>query len=212
MFSNIGELQSFYHTRAGILIRRLVKGRLRALIEPLIGRETCVGLGFCTPYLDIFQNEKNMVLNLMPSSRGHQIWPDQRNQKNKTASVLSTELPLPSNSVDCVFLMHFLEYAEYPEAALQEIWRVLKSTGHLVLVVPNRSSIWARCDWSPFGHGRPFSTLQLRRLLQECLFVWEKDTPTLFFPPVRWRLKPTKGLGAPVLKPSLKPLVSKKDV
>jgi hypothetical protein len=47
----------------------------------------------------------------------------------------------------------------------------LSPQGRLLLVVPNRTSLMALLDNSPFGNGRPFSTAQLRQLLTDSLYT-----------------------------------------
>jgi ubiquinone/menaquinone biosynthesis C-methylase UbiE len=51
------------------------------------------------------------------------------------------QLPFADNSMDVVTMLAVLEHIEAEEAVLQEIYRVLKPTGKLVLTVP---SIWAQ--------------------------------------------------------------------
>ena len=48
--------------------------------------------------------------------------------------------------------------------------------------------MWARRDWSPFGHGRPFSASQIENALEEALFSVQDHRNALFMPPVKWRL------------------------
>jgi hypothetical protein len=71
---------------------------------------------------------------------------------------------------------------------LQEAWRVLVGQGRLLMIVPNRSGIWARIDSTPFGHGTPYSLGQIRHFLKEYTFVPERAERALFFPPTSSRL------------------------
>jgi hypothetical protein len=50
------------------------------------------------------------------------------------------------------------------------LWRVLAPEGKLLLVAPNRTSLWAQVERSPFAHGRPYSRSQLDRLLRDAMF------------------------------------------
>ena len=50
-----------------------------------------------------------------------------------------------------------------------EIWRVLSGNGRLLVIAPNRRGIWARFEHTPFGHGRPYTSSQLYRLLRDTL-------------------------------------------
>jgi ubiquinone/menaquinone biosynthesis C-methylase UbiE len=58
----------------------------------------------------------------------------------------ATQLPFPDKSFDGVLLNEVLEHVEDEAATLREIRRVLRRSGHLVVMSPNR--------WFPFeGHG-----------------------------------------------------------
>ncbi len=180
MFLDNADFQSFYHSRGGWLIRKII----RAHVSTLIGEDKydeVLGLGYATPYLEAMEKQAKHFSAAMPAGIGGHIWP--KYGDNKVAVVSGTELPYESNSLDLVVAVHFLEFSEYPEYALKEIWRVLKSNSSLILVVPNRMSMWARAEWSPFGHGQPFSSMQLKQILQACLFVPEEEKNALFFPP-----------------------------
>ena len=68
---------------------------------------------------------------------------------------------------------------------LAEAWRVLKSNGRLLLVVPNRIGLWARAEWTPFGHGRPYTSRQIGQYLRDAAFVHERTQQALFMPPFK---------------------------
>lgn len=50
--------------------------------------------------------------------------------------VLKKSLPFPDESVDCVSMLAVLEHVIYPEAVLQECFRVLKTGSTLLLTTP----------------------------------------------------------------------------
>ena len=64
----------------------------------------------------------------------------------------------------CILVVHGLEEAEGLRPLLRQLWRVLAPEGRLLLVAPNRASLWAQMERSPFGHGRPFSRSELDAL------------------------------------------------
>ena len=66
---------------------------------------------------------------------------------------------------------------------LRELWRVLTPAGRLIVVAPNRASLWAQLETSPFGHGQPYTRGQLERLLVQSLFQPEAWDSALFMPP-----------------------------
>ena len=64
---------------------------------------------------------------------------------------------------------------------------MLDGGGRLLAVAPNRRGIWARVDRTPFGHGHPYSTSQLSRMLRDNQFVPEQVARALYIPPTRSR-------------------------
>jgi len=85
-------------------------------------------------------------------------WPPRETGLGNIVTVArEDEIPLPDLSINRILMVHGLEYAENTAQMLREMWRVLSDGGRLMVVVPNRRSIWARADHTPFGHGRPYS-------------------------------------------------------
>lgn len=52
-----------------------------------------------------------------------------------------------------------------------------------MMVVPNRRGIWARTDRTPFGHGRPYSRVQLEGMLRDAMFEPIEWGEALYVPP-----------------------------
>ena len=71
---------------------------------------------------------------------------------------------------------------------IREIWRVLADGGRLILIVPNRTSIWARTEKTPFGLGRSYSLSQLNKFLKENTFVPLQAEYALYIPPTQSRV------------------------
>ena len=88
-----------------------------------------------------------------------------------------------------------LEEAEGLRPLLRQLWRVLAPEGRLLLVAPNRASLWAQIERSPFGQGRPFSRNELDALLRGALFVPETWQRALYAPPVAARALTGSGTG-----------------
>ena len=51
------------------------------------------------------------------------------------------------------------------------------------MVVPNRASLWAQLETTPFAAGRPYTRVQLARLLEQSLFTAEGWAAALTLPP-----------------------------
>lgn len=185
MYRSVYDLKDFYASPAGVMTRRVIGNQVRSWWNNVKGLRV-VGIGYAQPYLTPFLNDAERVISISPAGQGTYHWPDA--EHNLAALAEESELPLESNSVDRVLLVHSLEYAELLRSNLQEIWRVLKSTGRLIVIAPNRRGLWARAEWSPFGQGTPYSRDQLRFFLRDNLFVYEQSTSVLYTPPLRWNL------------------------
>lgn len=79
------------------------------------------------------------------------------------------------NSFDLIFLLEVLEHLDYPDQALQELARILKPDGYLVLGVP-REPLWCSLNMARGkylrhlgntpGHLNHWSTLTLKRFVR----------------------------------------------
>jgi SAM-dependent methyltransferase len=173
------ELEAFYESRMGQVARRLISRRLREQWPDLTGQRV-LGFGYATPYLRSF-SEAGRTLAAMPEAQGAVPWgTDGRVQ---TALVNEHSLPFPDAAFDCLLIVHGLEGVESLRPTLRELWRVLTSEGRLIVVAPNRASLWAQLETSPFGHGQPYTRGQLERLLVQSLFQPEAWDSALFMPP-----------------------------
>ncbi len=180
MHQDVTDLRDFYARPMGQIARRVLRRRIRAHWPNLKG-QTVIGLGFASPYLGSFRGEARRIGALMPATQGALVWPS----KGDAMSVLVEEerLPLPDNAVDRLLAIHCLETAERVRPLLREMWRVLAPDGRLLMIVPNRRSMWARLDHTPFGHGRPYSRGQLEKMLGDALFTPIDWTYALHMPP-----------------------------
>ncbi len=189
---NAYNLKSFYASRAGKIIARLINQRVLE-IWPDVKSKRLIGYGYALPYLNTYVGgegikdiAKTDVFNLMPQQLGVHHWPSHAD--NRVCLNVEEALPLETNSVDFVLMVHGLEFLDNPQDSFAEIWRVLKSTGRVLIVVPNRMGLWARSDWSPFGQGQPYSARQVESFLNDNLFVHERTSQALFLPAFENRL------------------------
>ena len=166
------DIRGFYASALGRVTRDCLTLALREAWPRTQGLSV-MGLGFAIPYLDLFREEAERVISVMPERQGVIEWP----QGGPSASILAAPgaLPFPDSSIDRALVIHALETQDRPQDLLNELWRVLSPGGHAIVIAPNRRGLWARIDRTPFGHGQPFSRRQLTDLLREALFS-----------PVRW--------------------------
>lgn len=182
MALDVVELRSFYACPLG-------KSAHRFLSQVLVGRwpdcagATVLGVGYASPYLDVWRGPAVRVLSFMPAAQGVVAWP--KDGPNASALVDILDMPLPDACVDRLLLVHALENADDPEGLLEEAWRLLAPGGRMIVVAPNRRGFWARGDTTPFGQGRPYSRGQMRDVLRHNLFTPVFSSDALYMPPFR---------------------------
>lgn len=188
MFLDVVDLRSFYAQPLGVVTRRLLGRAVRARFNDVRGLSV-LGLGYATPYLGVFREEAERCIAVMPAAQGVVRWPS--SAPTLAALADETELPFTNASIDRVVAVHLLEMTPNAAEVLREVWRVLAPGGRLLAIVPNRSSVWARLDTTPFGNGSPFSRGQVVRLLREALFTPVGWGEALYVPPVssKWLLR-----------------------
>ena len=185
MYHSVYDLKAFYNSKIGRVVRRVLQERIRSFWPDIHGLRV-VGCGYATPYLRIFKEEAERTIAMMPAAQGAHDWP--QDGKNLVCLTEEAELPLETSSVDRMLLIHDLEFSELLRPSLEEVWRVLKPNGRLLVIVPNRGGLWAHADWSPFGQGTPYSAAQICHYLRDNLFVHERTEEALFMPPVKFSL------------------------
>jgi SAM-dependent methyltransferase len=189
---DVDALSAFYKSPVGQRTSRLILRRLRQL-WPDTGGRRLLGYGFAEPYLNAFMPEAERLIAAVPAVwRGIAPWPS---EKCLTALVEEDALPFPDAFFDLILVVHGLEEAEGLRPLLRQLWRVLAPEGRLLVVAPNRASLWAQLERSPFGHGRPFSKSELDSLLRGALFAPEHWQHALYAPPVTNRALTGSGAG-----------------
>ncbi len=181
MYLDVKELRDFYHRPAGLIAKRFLGNKIRECFGTMTGL-SLLGLGYATPFLEMFQEEAESVAALMPAGQGVLTWPSEG--PYLSTLVDETCFPVADASVDRVLIIHNLELSESVRLMLREVWRVLAPEGKILIAVPNRRGFWARFDSTPFGHGRPYSRGQLDRLLRDCMFEPTTYSSTLYVPPI----------------------------
>jgi SAM-dependent methyltransferase len=175
----------FYATSRGAVTARIVRERL-SLMWPSLEGQSLLGLGYATPYLRLWRDQTRRCVAVTPAQMGATAWPAGAPSLSCTAD--EDCLPFADLTFDRIILVHGLEMAENARRLLREAWRVLKDDGRLLIVVPNRSGMWAYWESTPFGYGLPYSSGQLGRLLAGSLFRVERKDACLWMPPTPLRL------------------------
>jgi SAM-dependent methyltransferase len=176
-------LQRFYASPLGEAAQRAASRRLAALWPHCDGLDV-LGIGYAAPYLDRLRAGARRVVAMMPAAQGAEPWPV--GAPVATALADDARLPFMDAVFDRVLIVHELEECEAVHAMLREIWRVMAPEGRLVVIAANRWSLWAQSGATPFGHGRPYSRMQLAALLGDSMFEPIVSARALFAPPWRW--------------------------
>ncbi len=201
MWTDVIDLNAFYRSRMGGRARQLIENQIR-LLWPNTRGDAVVGLGYATPFLEVFRGEAERVLAVMPAYQGVTHWPVL--EPGLVSLSEEVQLPLSDLSVDRLLLVHTLENTERMRDTLREAWRVLNGVGRMIIIVPSRRGLWSRNERTPFGHGKPFSSAQLQRLLRDTQFEPGDIRRALYMPPIRNRIwfplsQPVERIGARVL-------------
>jgi SAM-dependent methyltransferase len=178
-------LRDFYGTRLGLVVRRMIRRKIRELWPDVKGCNM-IAVGYSTPFLRYYREEASRLVALMPAEQGALSW----SGKTPNIVVLTEEmqLPLADKSIDFALVVHALEFTSTPREMIREIWRVLVDGGRLILIVPNRTSIWARTKKVPFGRGHSYTPFQLNKFLKENTFLPLHAEHALYIPPSQSRV------------------------
>jgi len=177
------DLADFYEAPIGQLARRMISRQVRVM-WPSAKASSVLGYGFAVPYLRPYLADAERVVALMPAHQGVVSWPS---GPPLTALCDEDSLPFADASFDRILVVHGLEGADAIRPLLRQLWRVLAPEGRMLLVVPNRASLWAQLERSPFALGRPFSRGELDRMLRDALFEPLRWDRALYLPPLHGR-------------------------
>ncbi len=181
MSQTVETLENFYKTPMGDAARAGALRRLHALWPHLEGRDV-LGYGYSLPYLKSYKTGAHRTVYAMPSLQG--VVRETSPRGNRSVLVSEAQLPFVPGVFDRVLVAHGLEETPKLAVLLRELWRVMKPEGRIVIIVANRSGLWARSDKTPFGAGRPFSRRQLSQALKAAGFVPVVRAGALYCPPI----------------------------
>jgi SAM-dependent methyltransferase len=180
LWPDVIDLKSFYSSALGQVTCQTLRQRIKR-IWPKAEGETLVGIGYTPPLLLPWLDKSDLTIACMPVAQGVVHWPQGRS--NLTLLTDETALPLHDGTVNRTLLVHALENTEQARKLLAEAHRLLTPSGRMLVIIPNRRGLWARSPRSPFAHGHPFSTGQLKALMRECHFTPLHIETALFYPP-----------------------------
>jgi SAM-dependent methyltransferase len=105
----------------------------RTLLDQFLNRHDYLG-----HVLDVGGKKKNKRGIFRPLEKKILSWTYLNIDPNTEPDLLASahKIPKPDHTFDVVFLIEVLEHLEEPEQTLLEIYRVLKTQGHLILSMP----------------------------------------------------------------------------
>jgi SAM-dependent methyltransferase len=180
MWLDVTQYYEFYQSSLGHATQRLITRKIHQLWPNTHGK-VVGGYGYPNPYLNIFYEEAERTISLMPAPQGVMPWPS----SEKNCAILTEEatFPLSDQSIDRLLVIHGIEHTESTHDLLREFWRILSPGGRLLLVAPNRRGFWTRTVSTPFGHGQSYTGNQLFGLVEASLFTPLKAYYCLYLPP-----------------------------
>ncbi len=181
MSVNIAELCKFYKSDIGNVVQEILQSHINEFWNSAENMRV-LGCGYANPYIMNFSANADRVISMMPSGQGAVNYPE--NKDNIVFVSDYDRMPIENSSIDRIILIHYLEHCRDLRSAIRELWRILKANGRLMVIVPNRVGMWARAEFSPFGHGMPFTSSQLCMNFKDNLFIPEKHKGALFVPPM----------------------------
>lgn len=186
MHREIRSPTEFYTTRTGLRTAELLSAQLRTF-WPQSTNTRILGIGYTDPFLPLWGNASTRIS--VHTETPYLALPNPLPSPRSICIADESCLPFPDLTFDHILLVHALEHSPERERLLRSAWKVLKDHGSLLLVVPNRSGLWALNDSTPFGSGTPFSRRQLTRTLQRAFFQPERQEAALFLPPPMHRIR-----------------------
>jgi SAM-dependent methyltransferase len=178
MLDDIQAVADFHATRLGQFASGLLRQRLVEL-WPDLSSQSLLGLGHAAPLLSAWQGRTIMSVDAVC---GHAL-PLQGATTPGRCLVQDDALPFPDRCFDRVLLAHAIETADATRL-LRGVWRTMRDDGRLLIVVPNRTGVWAIHDGTPFADGAPCSVGRIDRLLRRSLFRVERLQGALMIPPI----------------------------
>lgn len=177
--SRFRSLDAWFQTTSGLLVANAFRDEINN-IKDLLHGETFLQLGSCgaNPWLGAFRYQHKWLASPI------------LHNNNQTFVATLNKLPLDRNSVDCVFLPLTLEAFRTKEDFLDEVDRVLKPMGYVVVIAVNPFSLWSFwlrfSDEGFFGHlrGKAKSVFALKNALLHRNYIQCHVSNFYYVPPL----------------------------
>ena len=111
------------------------------------------------------------------------------------------ELPFPNSSFDLVVCLDVIEHIEEHEVVLNEIHRITRVGGHILLSVPEDPTMWSDHDRA-VNHVRRYTSFQLREVVESGGFQVSRLFSTNFVMKPWIRLRRRRTSGSSLTKPT----------
>ena len=127
--------------------------------------------------------------------------------------VNAARTPFAQESYDVVGLFDVIEHVQDDQSLLNEIFRICRKDGRVIITVPANKSLWSYYDTLAEGHKRRYAKNELIEKLNSAGFKIEKISFFLFFlfPPY-WIFRKLSILGSRNKKHELKNLLETKTI
>ena len=133
----------------------------KSIIKEFNGKVLDIGCGL-GEFLELYKNSCGIDIN--------SYCVDYCKEKGLNAKIGSaTRIPYKDKSFDGIFCLCVLEHLKRPELAIKEIYRVLKSGGKLILIVPTECGFRKDCT-----HIKFWNKNNIKKLLEKFNFKIEK--------------------------------------
>ncbi|POF61428.1 methyltransferase [Novacetimonas maltaceti] len=182
MQENTRIASQFYASPRGRLAATHLRRHLSSFWPDMPGGRV-LGVGYTVPYLSLWDNDVTTCVSARLDALVTRPAPAE-GPAGRECVVAEDRFPFDDLFFDRVVMVHALEVTDARRALLRQVWKVMKDDARLLLVVPNRSGMWAHADTSPFGQGTPFSYRQITRALASACLRVERHENALYFPPV----------------------------
>ena len=177
---NLDDLVKFYASDLGKTCVKIIQNKLNKIVIKQ-NNQKILGFGYLLPY--ILNNDLESKVNFLaiPSANNQIKW--NKNNYNSSLELDEKALPFQDLHFDKILISHWFEVSSRLDLVIDELWRILKGQGKLILIIPNAFSLWAINENNPFGKCRPFSKYQIIRLLNSHGFEEIKVHYCLYHPP-----------------------------